>query len=617
MALAAATAIVVAACGGGGGGGGSQATGTPAGGFQKGGILKGGFASDVHHAFDPQKEYYTIGFEFFRCCLNRTLMSYAPATADKGGNVPVPDLADGQPQVSADGLTWTFKIRSGVHYSPPLQDVEVTSGDFVRALTRMADADASAGGYPFYYSPIVGFDDYTNGKAQTVTGLETPDDQTLVIHLTTPTGDLSYRLAMPAAGPIPPNPNNPSAKYGIADGHTTDYGRFVVGTGPYMFKGTDQLDFTKPADQQRPATGYEPGKSIVLVRNPSWDAATDPLRNAYLDGIEVTIGGEVADLENKIQNGELDFMDQAPLAQAVQAYSTNPDLKPFLHSDPTAGNWYVMMKLGSPPFDDIHVRKAVNWVIDKAGLLQLAGGPLFGQLAGHIIPNGLLNGLLDDYDPYATPDSKGDANKAMEEMKQSKYDTDKDGVCDAPECKNVLTAIDQTDPVPRESALIQQNLEQIGITLNMQSFETTTMYTKCEDAKEHVAFCTAEGWYKDFADAVTFGPPLFGSASLTPSCCNDALVGASADELTEWGYPVTSVPSADSVLDKCPPLAGDARYQCWADADKYLMEQIVPWAPYRFANQVQVFSTRVQNYVFDDFAGFVAIDQLALKNGGQ
>ena len=61
----------------------------------------------------------------------------------------------------------------------------------------------------------------------------------------------------------------------------------MVASGPYMFEGSDQLDFSVPADEQEPVAGYIPGRSIMMVRNPSWDASTDDLRPAYVDRIEI------------------------------------------------------------------------------------------------------------------------------------------------------------------------------------------------------------------------------------------------------------------------------------------------------------------------------------------
>lgn len=604
--------IVAVACGGGGGGGGGTSE-TPTGGekIAQGGTLRMAQLSDVYSAWDPQKEYSSVTWEYYRCCLLRTLLSYNGAPTADGGTELHPDLAAAMPEVSADGLTWTFTLKSGIKYAPPFQDVEVTSGDIVRALIREADKNASVGGYPNYYEPIEGFTDVMNGKADTISGLETPDDKTLVIHLTAPTGDLGYRFAMGATAPIPPNGNSP---LGAAEGHTKDYGRFLVSTGPYMFEGSEQMDFSVPPDQQKPASGYVPGKSIVLVRNPSYDPSTDGLRPAYPDRIEVQIGGDNNDLYNKIDAGELDFMvDGIVPPDFLQRYQTDPNLQPRLNVYPSDAVRYLSFNVAQPPFDDIHVRKAVNYVLDKTSMRQYRGGPTTGEIAGHIMVDSLLNNLLKDYNPYATPNDAGDVNAAMEEMKQAtEYDTNGDGKCDVPECDNVLAITDEADPYPKQAALIQQNLEQIGITLDVKPFERGTMYAKCSDPSVQMGICLAPAWGKDFPDAVTFGEPLFSSKFLFPAYGNLALLGASPEYLKKYGYKVTSVPSVDSDIEACIAMTGDARVSCWADLDKKLMEEVVPWVPYLFDNSVDIISECIIHYSFDQFAGVAAFDQMAI-----
>ena len=76
--------------------------------------------------FDPQASYTAWPWEVLRCCLLRTLMAF-PGVPDFPGTQPVPDLAAGPPDVSSDGMTWTFHLRPGLHYAPPFQDVEITS----------------------------------------------------------------------------------------------------------------------------------------------------------------------------------------------------------------------------------------------------------------------------------------------------------------------------------------------------------------------------------------------------------------------------------------------------------------------------------------------------------
>jgi peptide/nickel transport system substrate-binding protein len=613
MALAATIALAAAACGGGGGGG--TSTQAPQVNVKKGGVLKIGLASDVHQALDPQREYYTIGWEFLKCCLARTLLAFNFKGPNEDGNTLAPDLATGLPTASSDGLTWTFHIRPDVHYAPPLQDVTVTAQDFIRALMRTADSKTAAS-YPFYYSDIEGFDDFSSGKATSISGLSAPDPSTLQVKLANPIGYFPYLFTLAATTPVPPSPSDPNAPLGAATGHAQNYGQFMVSTGPYMWKGADSIDFSKPADQQAGPSGFQAGKSYVLVRNPSWKASADPLRKAYLDEIDVTVGGTVADLTKRIEAGELDTMDALPAPEGIRDFVTNPDLKPYIHSDPTFGTWYINMNTAMPPFDDIHVRKAMNWVVDKNGLLRLVGGTIQGPIATHAVPNSMVPSLKG-YDPYKTPNASGDPAKAKQEMAQSKYDTNHDGVCDASACKHVLMVIDQTDPLPKQAALIQQNIEQIGITVNIQQFQTTTMYTKCETATERVPTCPSEGWYADFADPYAFVTGLFSSVSLTPSCCNDSLMGATTAQLKGWQYSnSTPTPSIDDQLNACIPMQGAPREQCYANIDKNLMENVVPWVPYRFANQVVITSKRVQNYHLDASTGWISLSQVALAGGG-
>jgi peptide/nickel transport system substrate-binding protein len=263
------------------------------------------------------------------------------------------------------------------------------------------------------------------------------------------------------------------------------------------------------------------------------------------------------------------------------------------------------------------VRKAVNYAIDKNGLRQLRGGPTVGEIAGHIMVNSLEGDLLKDYDPYATANSAGDVNLAKEAMKASVYDTNGDGICDADVCQNVLAVTVNIDPAPKQAALIQQNLEAIGITLDVKEFDITTMYATCNSPADHIPICLATGWGKDFPDAVTFGPPLFGNESIYPSCCNYSLVGATPDQLKKFGYDVTSVPSVDDMMTACSAKTGDERVQCWADVDKYLMESVVPWVPTRFPNQITITSPRIVNYSFDQFCGCEALDHFAIAPESQ
>jgi hypothetical protein len=90
-------------------------------------------------------------------------------------------------------------------------------------------------------------------------------------------------------------------------------------------------------------------------------------------------------------------------------------------------------------------------------------------------------------------------------------------------------------------------------------------------------------------------------------------LGASPDQLAEWGYDVTEVPSVDDKEADCAALEpGDERFQCWAELDQQLMEEVVPMVPYLFDNSVDILSDNIKHYSFDQFAGLAAFDSLAV-----
>ena len=346
--------------------------------------------------------------------------------------------------------------------------------------------------------------------------------------------------------------------------------------------------------------------------------STDSLRgsNAFVDRIEVAVGGQEADLDNKVEAGALDVCyGCAPLPQTIQKFETDPNLKGQLHADFADAFRYLAMNLAIPPFDDIHVRKAISYIVDKDGLRRARGGPVTGEIAGHNIPDTLENDQLKGFDPYATPNEAGSLTKAKDEMKQSKYDTNGDGICDASECKNVLTITDHDPPYPDQNALLVSDLAKIGITLNVKSGDRYTfMYAKCQDPKAMAAFCPSPGWAKDYPDASTFGIPLFSSAGIGSS--DYSLLGASPSLLSKDGYKVTNVPSVDDKVNQCNGETGNQRITCWANLDKFLMTDVVPVVPWLFDKTLNIVSSRVQNYTYDQDGSEIAFDHLALAGGG-
>ena len=633
--LAMAVALLAAACTGGGT---PKPTGTAASAFARGGTLRVGlFQWDPTMPIDP-----TTGIGEpqggWVCCLSRTLYSFNGRSTDQGGAVIHPDLATGPAEVSGDGMTWTFHIKRGLHYAPPLQNVEITAGDFIRTIERDLTPAPKAlqqytgplmgDGVAQYLSVIQGAQDYSAGKADTISGLEVLDPHTLRIRLTQPVGDLDYRLTLFSTAPIPPNPFRPQDPMGVAQGHDGDgYDRVLVSSGPYMWAGSQNVDFSKPADQQTPASGYE---TLTLVRNPSWNPASDPLREAYASRIQFSVFDRshhsiaqwaspdvnateryAASYGKRVEEGKLDTLaDIFTSVRVADRYRSDPALRSRLQVNEAGNVRYLSFNLAVPPFDDVHVRKAVNYIVDKQAILHAWLTYRPGAIYDHLAPDRQENNLLASYEPYASPDHRGNVAAARREMALSAYDSNHDGRCDAPAC--AVTVPWRNSPGYRGMArIMKRDLAEIGITLKPKIVDGYTMYTACLDPSTHTTLCQV-GWGGDYPSASTYFPPLYASNALGGGF-NFSLTGASSAQLKKWGYSVHSVPSVDARMNDCSTRLGADEIQCWAAFDQYMMEEVVPAVPLLVDTFPWTFSNRVAGFSWSGVTGTPSLDNIALK----
>lgn len=566
---------------------------------------------------DPAAPYtpsLTFDAEILRCCLVRTLLSYTGLPTEEGGTELRPDIAAAMPEVSRDWLTWTFRLKEGLRYAPPLDDVEITAGDIVRGIERTARIQGATGGtYSTYYSVIQGYDAFARGEADSIPGLEVVDDHTLAVHLTEVTNDLGYRLALPGSAPIPPNPRDPSALYGVADGHDEGYGPYLIASGPYMIQGADLLEPWKPAAEQ-PRAGGLTQKSLTLVRDPSWDRSTDHIHGAYIDRIEFR-RMPLDDAYRELARGTFDTVyDGLPSAKFIERYEAHPELKPLVRLGPVDNLvGYTPMNLAVPPFDDVHVRKAVNLAYDNDRFIRVANRHWFLQFQpfGHVAPDATEDNLLRDQRTYPF-----DPAAAREEMARSRYDGNRDGICDDPACKDVFTL--ETGWQGFEKFVDRvwvEDLEAIGITLDIRRVANQDRYTKLStDPTARIPLDLGAGWVADYPNASNLFANLFTSEGVRGGFygANESLVGASADELKRWGYRITEVPNVDAEIEKCLSFIGFAQTRCWAELDELMMTRVVPWVPQITLQYNWMLSERLVRFSFDQVLGWPALDQIVI-----
>src|SRR4051812_13768854 len=437
--LVAALAVALASCGGSGGSSSDEESAGIPSEFKaptaapdnaaKGGTLTELNEGDIDY-MDPGAAYYQVTYSV-DLAAQRTLMGWPPDATE-----PVPDLADGQPQVSDDGKTITFKIRSGVKYSPPV-DREVKSQDVKYAIERSLLPGVPNGYTRAYLADLEGFDKaeqqlkQDKTTAPDISGIETPDDQTLVLHLTRSSSvPVIQALSLPVSAPVPEE----YAKKFDAESPST-YGEHVTFTGPYMVENNSSGELT----------GYSPGKEIDLVRNPNWDPSTD-YRPAYLDAIKIQEGfSDPTSASQKILSGDSQVSGDFPPSKTIveqvatgDKYSTDQ-----MVAVPSGGNRYIALNTTKPPFDDINVRKAVIANSDRTALRNTRGGELFGPVATHFIPP-LIPGFEEagglegpNLDFIANPD--GDPALAKKYMEKAGF---KSGKCEGSDCSITMVGDD-------------------------------------------------------------------------------------------------------------------------------------------------------------------------------
>jgi peptide/nickel transport system substrate-binding protein len=272
------------------------------------------------------------------------------------------------------------------------------------------------------------------------------------------------------------------------------------------------------------------------------------------------------------------------------------------------------MNLTQPPFDDVHVRRAMNWIMDKAELRRAWGGPLLGSIAHHVVPDTMFEDELAEYDPYRTPGDHGSLAKAKQAMRGSRYDTAHDGTCSAPACHDVLL-LDSTRTTAflKLLPLVEAGAKKLGITFHVVT--DAAAYSTLGTTSKNIPIAVFTAWTKDYPDAVTFLSPLFDSDSIIPSGnANTSLVGlrpAQAKKLGVTGS-TANIPSVYPDLARCGALAGQRRRACYERLDKKLMTGIVPWVPYLQANVAHITGPRVTQWQFDQFTVCTAYAHVAV-----
>lgn len=545
----------------------------------KGGTLKILSAGDVDH-IDPGEAYYSFSYEITRPTQRALLVPKADSTELE------PDLATSMPTVSKDGKTVTVTLKQGVHFSPPVNR-EVTSADVKYAIERGFATSVASGYAGAYFSVIQGAPKTPPQFPEPISGIETPDPHTIVFHLVRPEAVFVGALSLPLTAPVPEE----YAKQ-FDDQAVSSYGLHQVATGPYMIENN--------ASGSINGVGYKPGQLIELVRNPNWDASTDR-RLACADDVRFQEGYQDPTVMAKtILSGAADANGDTPPPPAelksVLASSTE---RQQLFFTPTGGSRYVALNTSKAPFNNLDVRKAVAYVLDRNAMRLTRGGAVDGAIATHFIDPSFGDQGFDQsggtsFDPFPSPDFSGDVTKGKELMKDAGF---ANGMYTGPQ---VTMVADNTPPGSDTAKVIAADLAKIGIDAKIISVTHATMYTKyCNVPKNEPNICPNVGWLPDFHEPQTILDPTFNGKNILPS--------------NNSNWPLLNDPTLNAAMDQGEKtLDPETRYEQWGKIDGQVVETAaaVPWL---WENFPTLFSSRVVPAVMVDNEGAPDVSYMSVK----
>ena len=483
VAAGAAASLLLSACGGAATGGGDNEAEFDQGSTEvvnpseeQGGTLRYAMAADFDST-DPGDTYYAFSWNFSRY-FARTLLDFKPEPGE-GGNELTTDLAVDLPEPNDDFTEWTIQIQDGLKYE---DGTEIVAEHIKYAIARSNFGGGTLSHGPDFFNQFLDQDDinvYENGDdpLQGFDSIETPDDHTLVFHLKDPFSEFPYILTQLQTAPVPPEADRGEL-----------YSENVLSSGPYKFDGS-----------------YEPGVGLNLERNEEWDPDSDPIRPALPDRVEVELGVNKDEVDERLTNGEIDVdLESNGVGTSMYGRLVDDESAQANLDNPYAGSLRYV-NLHTPTIDDLACRQAIMYAADRDGLHRAWGGEMGGDIATSLLlPD--LAGADPDLDLYPSEDNTGDLEAAEDKLEE----------CGQEDGFSTTIAVRDTSERDIDTAeSLQESLGRVGIELEIEQYPAAQFfgqYAGSQDfVRENDIGMSVSGWGADwptgygFASAITHG----------------------------------------------------------------------------------------------------------------
>ena len=503
---------------------------------QSAGVLHLAQESDAS-TLDPAKAYDTTSIQFVRL-IYRGLLEY-----DSKANLRNEVAASHS--IAPDGLTYTFKLRPDVFYT---DGKRVVADDFRFAIERVLTPATASDGSSFFEN-IVGAKEWVKNlntkRAQAhFSGIEVPDENTLIFRLNQPDATFLNNLTLPFAYAVRRDYVADLEKRGL------DLSENPLGCGPFKLR-------------EWVHDGW-----LTLVKNPNYFHRDLP----KCERIETRFGISSSLQDMLYEQGSLDLMaisDALP-PDFLRLTQTLP-WKNQVMSAPMMDIRYLTMNNEIAPFNDVRVRRAFNYAINRARIASYSVGRV-------TVAKGVLPAGVSSYNP----DLKGysyDPKRARALLKEANYKDD-------PGNPIPLTYSNNSDAAYYSKAAlsIQADLKNVGLTVALRPMRYSDVKAKAGTRGVGGARLALMGWLQDYPDPANYLDPLFNARSITPTA-----------SLNRSFYSDSRV---DALLDAGLKMSpGPARLKQYREAES----RIVADAPVVFLHHFQRYMIRqpwVKGYEF-------------------
>lgn len=298
-------------------------------------------------SIDPEVPNLTTAYALLRTVYDG--LTNSRPVGGSAGTENVPDLAVALPPPTDGGKTYTFHLRPHIRYS---DGTLLRAVDFRRSLER----EFTLGGdYAPALAGIVGASRCkVHHPCDLSRGVTVSGRSTLTLHLTSPDPNLGFALAQ-----VPPVPAGTPLK--------------DVGTRPLPSTGAYRIE------------SYVPGRLLTITRNPYfriWSPAARP--RGYPDEIVYRIVKNATHAVRLVLTGKADVLtEEVPSGQVAQLAARYPKQ---LHAIPQQATTWIQLNVRRQPFNDVRVRRALAYAVDRGRIVQLHGGPLLARPTCQIVP---------------------------------------------------------------------------------------------------------------------------------------------------------------------------------------------------------------------------------------